>query len=142
MQEFKFRGKTLEEIKKMSLEEFSNIITSRERKAFKRGFTEVEKKFIKEMRKDPAKFHKTHCREMIIIPEMVGKRLGIHNGKEFVAIDIKEARLNFISLTKNVEFSLIFFVSLNVQKLLNIKFEIIADSAPNPADKPSRIDSV
>jgi len=106
MQEFKFRGKTLEEIKKMSLEEFSNIITSRERRAFKRGFTEVEKKFIKEMRKDPAKFHKTHCREMIIIPEMVGKRLGIHNGKEFVAIDIKEEmlghRLGEFALTRRI----------------------------------------
>jgi small subunit ribosomal protein S19 len=32
---------------------------------------------------------KTHVRDMIILPEMVGAKIHVHNGKEFVAIDIK-----------------------------------------------------
>jgi small subunit ribosomal protein S19 len=89
MAKFTFRGMELEEIKKMNLEEFSKIITSHERRALKRGFTDSEKKLLLNIRKDPAGFRKTHSREMVIIPEMVGVKIGIHNGKEFIAIDIK-----------------------------------------------------
>jgi small subunit ribosomal protein S19 len=32
---------------------------------------------------------KTHVRDLIILPEMVGAKIGVHNGKEFVAMDIK-----------------------------------------------------
>ncbi len=32
---------------------------------------------------------RTHCRDMIILPEFVGKVLGIYNGKEFVRTEIK-----------------------------------------------------
>ena len=50
------------------------------------------------------KFIKTHCRSMIILPEMVGHKIGIHNGKEFVAVDIVEEsvghRLGEFALTR------------------------------------------
>lgn len=32
---------------------------------------------------------KTHCRDMVIIPEMVGLNLLVHSGKEFTSVDIK-----------------------------------------------------
>ncbi len=32
---------------------------------------------------------KTHVRDLIILPEMVGLKIMIHNGKEFVGVDIK-----------------------------------------------------
>jgi small subunit ribosomal protein S19 len=32
---------------------------------------------------------KTHVRDMIILPEMVGIKIGVHNGKEFVTVEIK-----------------------------------------------------
>src|SRR5207247_11400433 len=32
---------------------------------------------------------KTHCRDMIVIPEMLGLTLQLHSGKEYVPIDIK-----------------------------------------------------
>ena len=32
---------------------------------------------------------KTHCRELIILPKIVGKRLRVHNGKEFVMMIIE-----------------------------------------------------
>jgi len=36
-----------------------------------------------------AKPIKTHCRDMVIIPEMVGLNLMVHSGKEFAAVDVK-----------------------------------------------------
>jgi small subunit ribosomal protein S19 len=83
---FKFRGKSLEEIKKLSLEEYSKILTSRERRAILRGLTDRQKKLLEQIRKDPQKFHKTHERDMVILPEMVDIKLGIYNGKEYVSI--------------------------------------------------------
>ena len=32
---------------------------------------------------------KTHVRDLIILPEMVGVKIGVHNGKEFVAMEIR-----------------------------------------------------
>jgi small subunit ribosomal protein S19 len=93
MVKFIYRGKEIEELKKMNLEEFSKIITSHERRALRRGFTENEKKLLLKIREKPNGFYKTHSREMVIIPEMVGVKIGIHNGKEFVSVDIKPEML-------------------------------------------------
>ncbi len=87
---FKYKGYTLEELQKMSLEEFAKICKARIRRKLKRGFTEAEKKLLKKIRKYKGtnKFIKTHCRDMIILPEMVGMTIGVHNGKEFVPVKI------------------------------------------------------
>lgn len=85
---FKYKGKTLEELKKMSLEEFSKLLPSRERRSLLRGLTDRQKKLLEEIRKGPKKFHRTHERDMVILPEMVGVRLGVYNGKEFKSVDI------------------------------------------------------
>lgn len=86
--EFKYRGKTIDELSKMSIDEFAKLVPARERRKIKRGFTEKEKKFLEKARKDKKNL-KTHCRELIILPELVGKSIKIHNGKEWVAIDIQ-----------------------------------------------------
>jgi small subunit ribosomal protein S19 len=85
---FSYRGYTLEDLQKMSIEEFAKIIKSRSRRMIKRGFTDKEKKLIERMRENPAKYYKTHQRDMIVLPQMVGVKLGVHNGKEWVAVDI------------------------------------------------------
>ena len=85
---FKYKGRTLEELKKMSLEEFSKILPSRERRTILRGLTDRQKKLLEEIRKDPEKFHKTHERDMVILPEMVNLKLGIYNGKEYKTVAI------------------------------------------------------
>ena len=86
---FTYRGKDWEEMKNVSLEDFRKMITSRERRSLKRGFTENQKKFLKEVIEDPKKVHKTRCRELIIIPQIVGTKVAVHNGKEYVTIDVK-----------------------------------------------------
>ncbi|MEE9323177.1 MAG: 30S ribosomal protein S19 [Candidatus Aenigmarchaeota archaeon] len=88
MAKFAFRGKSLEEIKEMNLEEFSLMLKSRQRRTLKRGLPEKQKKLLEKIRKDPKKFHKTMCREMIILPEMVWIKIGVHNGKEYVPVEI------------------------------------------------------
>jgi ribosomal protein uS19 len=32
---------------------------------------------------------KTHLRDMIIVPEMIGSNIGVHNGKTFNQVEIK-----------------------------------------------------
>jgi len=85
---FAFRGKNFEELKQMSIEEFSRLLTSKERRSLKRGFYENQKKLIEEIKKRPNEFHKTHIRDMIILPQMVGAKLGVFNGKEWVNVFI------------------------------------------------------
>lgn len=78
--EYRFRGHGLDEMKKMSIEEFGRLLTSRERRTLKRGLSEPQKALLKNVREQPEKFHKTHLRGMIVFPEMVGIKFGIYTG--------------------------------------------------------------
>jgi small subunit ribosomal protein S19 len=100
----KYRGRTIEEVKEMGLEDFSKLIPSNERRRIKRGFTPRQKKLLGQIKKNPEKFHKTHERDMVIIPEMIDALLGVYNGKEFVRVKIMPEmlghRLDEFSLTR------------------------------------------
>ena len=85
--EFRYHGKTTEELAKMSIEEFAKFVPSRVRRKIKRGLTEQEKKLLETL-KTSKKDVKTHVRDMIIIPEMIGKNIRVHNGKEWVMVQI------------------------------------------------------
>lgn len=83
--EYMYRGKTLDELKAMSMDELSVLFTSDVRRKIKKGFTDAEKTLLKDL---DSPVIKTHCRDMIILPLMVSKRIKIHNGKEFVDVEI------------------------------------------------------
>ncbi|PIN75878.1 30S ribosomal protein S19 [Candidatus Woesearchaeota archaeon CG10_big_fil_rev_8_21_14_0_10_37_12] len=85
--EYLYRGKTVDEIKKLDLATFAQLCPSRERRKLKRGFTEQEKKFLERVRADK-KTVKTHCRDLVIIPELIGKTIKVHNGKEWIQLEI------------------------------------------------------
>ncbi len=91
---FNYKGKTIEELKKMSIEDFARLVPARQRRTLMRGFTEIQKKFLKKLRKSE-KPVRTHCREMIIIPEMVYKKVMVYNGKEWISVDIKPEMLGY-----------------------------------------------
>ena len=103
---FLYRGKTTEEIDNLTLEEFSKLLTARERRALKRGLTKQEKKLLEKVRKNKGKdkLIRTHARDMIVLPEMVGAKMGIHNGREFKMVIIDAAmvghRLGEFALTR------------------------------------------
>jgi small subunit ribosomal protein S19 len=87
--EFTYRGKTLDELKLLEVREFAKYLKSRERRAALRQFNEIEK-FVARCNKKISrnKQIKTHNRDFIIVPKMVGMKIGIHDGKNFTPIEI------------------------------------------------------
>lgn len=85
-----YKGKTLQELKQMSINDFSKLLTSRMRRALKRGFTPAQKRLLEKIEKTKQgtrkKPIKTHIRDIPILPEMVGLTFQIYNGKEFIAL--------------------------------------------------------
>ena len=93
---FHYRGYTLEELKKMNMDQFIQLLPARARRSVKRGLPPRQKKLLERLRrayraKKRGKdlLTRTHIRDMIIFPEMVGLKIGVYNGKEFVPVDIK-----------------------------------------------------
>ena len=92
---FTFRGLELEELQKLSIEQFAELLNSRQRRSLKRGLTESQKKLIANIRKAKGKDKvvKTHVRDMVILPEMVGSKIGIYNGQEYQTVEIDKSKL-------------------------------------------------
>jgi len=93
--EFTYRGHSLEEVQGMSMDEFIRLLPSRQRRSLQRGLTPEQRIFLENIRKAKETLKagekvvvKTHVRDMVILPEMVGTRILVHNGKEFVAVDV------------------------------------------------------
>jgi small subunit ribosomal protein S19 len=101
--EFVFRGMSLDELRKLTIKEFAEFIPSRQRRSLLRGLTEQQKIFLADVRKNK-KTLETHCRDMIILPEMVEKTIKVHNGREFVPVIILPemigCRLGEFSMTR------------------------------------------
>ncbi|MFA0821900.1 MAG: 30S ribosomal protein S19 [Methanomethylovorans sp.] len=86
--EFTFRGKTLEQLQALSLEEFTELLTARERRSIRRGFNDHQKDVMQQV-KDGASNVRTHYRNVIILPDMVGKTVSVYNGKSFLDFEIQ-----------------------------------------------------
>ena len=82
----------------MSMDEFIKLLPSRQRRSLIKGLTSDQRILLEHIRQSrredgnggkKAEAVKTHARDMIIIPEMLGLTVQLHSGKEFVAIEIK-----------------------------------------------------
>lgn len=91
---FSYKGKTIEELQAMSLDDFIKLLPSNQRRTFKRMGVKI-KKFLEKMRKkkEKGKPIKTHAREMPIVPEMIGLQVLVHNGKEWTNVLITQEML-------------------------------------------------
>lgn len=117
---FTYRGYSLEELANMPLEKLIEVLPSRQRRSVKRTLIEGKseehqkllekirraKRAVLEGRKQPTV--KTHLRDFVILPEMVGLTIHVHNGKEFVPVEITPERIGhylgeFAQTTKKVE---------------------------------------
>ncbi|MCK5177769.1 MAG: 30S ribosomal protein S19 [Candidatus Aenigmarchaeota archaeon] len=103
--EFYFRGKTTEELDKMSIKEFSELLKSRQRRLIKRGLKDDEKRFIEKVKKaGPEDYVKTHLRHIPVFPCFIGKKIGIYQGKEFISVIVQPEmlghRLGEFSMTR------------------------------------------
>lgn len=88
---FKFKGKTIEELKALSIDEFMSLLPARQRRSYQRGFSDEKKKLIEKLHKKDVV--KTHLRDMIVLPLMVGKTIQVHTGKNFEAVIIQNDML-------------------------------------------------
>ncbi|CAH1427013.1 unnamed protein product [Lactuca virosa] len=94
---FSFRGVDLDALLDMSTDELVKLFTARARRRFQRGLKRKPMALIKKLRKakreapagEKPELVKTHLRNMIIVPEMIGSVVGVYNGKTFNQIEIK-----------------------------------------------------
>jgi len=91
--EFKYRGYDLQQLQAMSFENFLHLLPSRQRRSLNRGISEEKRKLLKDVRAmREGKLQdqiKTHARDMVILPYMVGLTLHVHTGREFLPLEIK-----------------------------------------------------
>jgi|TARA_B110000014_G_scaffold231273_1_gene193234 small subunit ribosomal protein S19 len=87
-----YKGKTIEELQKIPNDELFALLNSRQRRSLKRGLSDNKKKLIGEIKlakegknKNPIK---THQRDIIILPYMIGVTINVFSGKEFTPITI------------------------------------------------------
>ena len=94
--EFMYRGHVLSSLLEMSMDEFINLLPSRQRRSLQRGLTPEQRILLEKMREAQEAIKKgeevtikTHVRDLVILPEMVGVKILVHNGKEFLPVAIK-----------------------------------------------------
>ena len=88
--EFLYRGYGIEELVTMPLEEQLTLVPSRARRFFKRMNQDEDnvKFWTKVQAASEGDELRTHLRDFPVMPQMVGKLLLIHNGKEFQKIGV------------------------------------------------------
>jgi len=90
-----YRGHEIEELAKMNIDELIELLPSRRRRTLKRGLPPRQKKLLMKLRdarkaqkKGKEVIIKTHCRDMVILPEMIDLTVAVHNGKDFAKVKI------------------------------------------------------
>ena len=87
--EFTYKGMGIEELKKLDVREFAKYLKSRQRRTVFRQFQEIEK-FINRAREKQKKDKKirTHLRDLVVVPRMIGMKIAIYNGHNFVPVEV------------------------------------------------------
>jgi len=97
VKEILYKGKNIEDLKNLSLESFITLVNARQRRSLKRGFTPAQKKLLDKIKKVKSgsfkKQIKTHCRDMIIVPDMLGLTILVYQGKQFFPVSVSEEML-------------------------------------------------
>lgn len=93
VKEFVYKGIPKEELENMPLEKLFQLFNARQRRSLTRGITDGKRKLIEEIKaakagklKNPIK---THLRDLIVLPYMVGITVNVFSGKEFVPVNIR-----------------------------------------------------
>jgi len=97
VREFRFRGLNVDQLKNLSIEALLPFLNARQRRSLDKRvgkYMNDEKRKLRERIKNVRENNsnetiRTHVRDMIILPDMVGITINIHNGKDFSPITIK-----------------------------------------------------
>src|SRR5438094_2743392 len=77
-------------MKDVTREELIELLPARARRSVSRGIDDERYRFIEKLRANGTDAAvRTHCRDVPILPDFIGKKVAIHNGKEFVTVEIK-----------------------------------------------------
>jgi len=103
---YTFRGKTLDELKGLPLQDFVKLLSSQRQRFFKRSFCVKHIKLIGKLKKARETIRdqkgirpttvRTHLRGMVILPEFVDNVIGIYNGKEFLEVQIRPEMIGHV----------------------------------------------
>ncbi|MFH4979969.1 hypothetical protein AB6A40_006678 [Gnathostoma spinigerum] len=94
---FTYRGVDLDQLLDMNRDQLAKLLPCRARRRLARGLKRKHLALIARLRRakkeasvleKPATI-KTHLRDMIVLPEMVGSMIGVYNGKVFNQIEVK-----------------------------------------------------
>jgi len=100
---FSYRGVDLEQLMDLPSDKLVELFPCRVRRRFARGLKRKPAALIKRLRKakkeaavdEKPEVVKTHLRNMIIVPEMIGSVVGVYNGKVFNQVEIKPEMVGF-----------------------------------------------
>jgi small subunit ribosomal protein S19 len=87
-EEFTYRGYKIDELKAMGMSELLPLMPARARRKINRGLNRSEETLLAKIRGGDEKV-RTHVRDMIVMPEMIGKIIEIYNGKEFLKVEFQ-----------------------------------------------------
>lgn len=124
-----YRGKSAEELQALSPAEFQKLVPSRQRRSLKRQgmvYKELQEKVERIRKKDAAKVIKTDTREAVIVPGWLGLRFAVHSGKEFKEIKILPEMVGhrlgeYVLSTKRVQHSAPGIRATRGSKFLSVK---------------------
>ncbi|KAL0210553.1 hypothetical protein RCL1_004989 [Eukaryota sp. TZLM3-RCL] len=95
---YTYRGIDIDELMDMPQKQFVELLDARGRRKMLRGLGYKEKSLIAKLVKakkavtqagQKPNVVKTHLRNMIVVPDMVGSIVGVYNGKAFSAVEIR-----------------------------------------------------
>lgn len=97
VREFKFKGYLPEQVQALPIESLLPLLNSRQRRSLNKRvgkfMTDQKRKLREEIKLNregkSTTDIKTHLRDMIILPDMIGVAVKVHNGKEFVSVNIR-----------------------------------------------------
>jgi small subunit ribosomal protein S19 len=87
-EEFTYHGFRLDDLRSMGINDLLPVMPSRARRKFNRGLNRGEEHLLSRFRNGDSRI-RTHLRDMIIMPEMIGMEVEIYNGKEFIKVELQ-----------------------------------------------------
>lgn len=87
--EFTYMGHTVPELQEMSVSDFAALVPSRVRRSIERGWTHGQEKLYNDIKAEKRDVYKTHDRDTVILPMMIGKKVAVHTGKAFQEVTIQ-----------------------------------------------------
>merc|ERR1712083_2361 len=92
-----YRGIDLDKLLDYSNQDLMELFRARQRRKFSRGIKRKPITLLKKLRKskreaaygEKPEAIKTHLRNMVIVPEMIGSVVGVYNGKQYISVEVK-----------------------------------------------------